>query len=79
MNEVRLSEAIRSELQRLRATGRIPTEVHLSQDAWNTVRRQMTYGRFGSKMAVQFEGLPAVMVLGLKEDPGFAIRFIDPD
>ncbi len=78
MDDVQLAEAIKREVSALRSQGRIPTEVALSDDAWNVLRRQLTFGAFGDRQAVQFAGLPCVLVYGLTDPRGFRVSAIEP-
>ena len=69
-----LADWLRSEIAVKRADGLIPTQIRISQAAWNGMRDQLKYGPFGSRDSVLFEGLPCVLTLGLKQP--FRVRCI---
>jgi hypothetical protein len=71
---VSLAHDLREEVQRLRDTQKIPTQIRLSQDAYNTLRHELSFGPFGPKHSVLFDGLPCVIAFGL-EGP-FRVRFV---
>jgi hypothetical protein len=72
----RLAERLRREISQLRAQQRIPTQVRLDQRAWNQLRTHMTYGAFGPRQAVLFEGLPCVLSIDLPAP--FRVRWVEP-
>ena len=78
MNDVELAEAVRQAIRHQRQQGRIPTEVLLNQANWNTLRRHMTFGSHGARRAVQFDGIPCVLVVGMRADAGYRVNAIEP-
>lgn len=78
MNDVELVAAVRSAVSLHRQQGRIPTEVLLSQEHWNTLRRHLTFGSYGARQTVQFDGIPCVLIVGMTNPAGFAVRAIEP-
>ncbi len=78
MDEPTLAHAIEEELADLRSRGSIPVEVALGQEAWNLLRRRLEYRAFGARQAVQFRGLPCVLIYGMRDPRGFRVRAIEP-
>lgn len=76
--DLRLAEAVREAIRGCRRRGLIPTEVRLGQEAWNGLSPEMRFGPFGARRAMLFEGLPCVLVVGLKDPAGFAVQTIAP-
>ena len=75
LNPLALVHDLREELEQLRGTQKIPTEIRLSQQAFNALRHELSYGPFGAKQALLFEGLPCVIAVGLKGP--FRVRFVE--
>ena len=78
MNDVELAATVRSAISLHRQQGRIPTEVLLSQEHWNTLRRHLIFGSYGARQTVQFDGIPCVLIVGMRNSAGFKVRGIDP-
>jgi hypothetical protein len=76
--DLRLAEAVREAIKARRRHGAIPTELRLSQDAWNGLSPEMRFGPFGGRRVMLFEGLPCVLVVGLKDPKGFVVQTIEP-
>lgn len=76
--DLRLLEAVREEVKRLRREGLIPIEVRLSQAAWNGLSPEMRFAPFGGRKVMQLDGLPCVLVIGLSAPAGFTVRTIAP-
>ncbi len=76
--DLRLVEAVREEVKRLRREGLIPIELRLSQAAWNGLSPEMRFGPFGGRKAMQFDGLPCALVVGLSRPQGFVVQTIAP-
>ncbi len=74
MDSIDLIAGMRTEIKRLREDSKIPTEVRLSQAAWNAVRSELTFGPYGPRQSVLFDGLPCVLSFGL-EGP-FRVRYV---
>lgn len=70
-----LARSLRDELKRLRGTQKIPTEIRLSQETYNAIRGQLTYGPFGPRRVVLFEGLPCAIAFGLQG--AFRVRYVE--
>lgn len=73
--DLRLVQAVRDEVKRLRREGQIPVEVRLGQDAWNGVSPEMRFAPHGGRRALLLDGLPCVLVVGRE---GFEVRTIAP-
>jgi hypothetical protein len=69
---------VKAELAALRARGRIPIELRLSQDAWNRLSPEMRFGPFGGRRVMLLHGLPCVLVVGLSRPEGFVVQTIAP-
>lgn len=76
--DLRLLEAVREEVKRLRREGLIPIEVRLSQAAWNGLSPEMRFAPFGGRKVMQLDGLPCVLVVGLSAPGGFVVKTIAP-
>lgn len=76
--DLRLVEAVRAEVRRLRREGRIPVELRLSQAAWNDLSPELRFAPFGGRRVMQFDGLPSALVLGLSDPQGFTVHTIAP-
>jgi hypothetical protein len=75
MDSIELAASVRTEIKRLRKEEKIPTQVRCSQDTWNAIRGEMTYGPFGPRQSVLFDGLPCVLTFGLKGP--FRVRYVE--
>lgn len=76
--DLRLLEAVREEVRRLRREGLIPVELRLSQEAWNGLSPEMRFAPFGGRKVMQLDGLPCVLVVGLARPQGFVVHTIAP-
>ena len=72
---VALARDLREELELLRSTQKIPTQIRLSQDAYNAIRHELTFGQFGPQSSVLFDGLPCAIAYGLAGP--FRVRFVE--
>ncbi|MCO5169990.1 MAG: hypothetical protein M9894_26940 [Planctomycetes bacterium] len=73
--DLRLLQAVRDEVKRLRREGLVPVEVRLGQEAWNGVSPEMRFAPFGGRRALLLDGLPCLLVVGRE---GFEVRTIAP-
>ncbi|RMG13396.1 MAG: hypothetical protein D6731_12205 [Planctomycetota bacterium] len=71
-SDVDLATRLRTELARLRAEGRIPSQIRLAPPAWNAVRTELRFAAFGARQRVLFDGVPCALAVGLSEP--FRIR-----
>lgn len=76
--DLRLLEAVRDEVKRLRRDLQIPVEVRLSQAAWNGLSPELRFAPFGGRRVMQLDGLPCVLAVGLSDPRGFVVRAIAP-
>ena len=70
-----LVKEIREAVAQLRSEQKIPTELRVSQQTYNAIRGETTFGTFGPTKRLLLDGLPCVISVGLSGP--FRVRYVE--